>query len=190
MAAPATAEIKNSGIDKSFFPRYNYSTGKFHDLGVNMEKAKFYKSIVGDDILDQFSEIKGNSLFNNFQNTCSIEQAISCASVFWPEIVEEDGFIFIKCFYEGQSLSRLKKTYGDYKREIERRVNSWSIADLFLLASTDSIQNDQILDEFSKTLRFFWELRFKQLFPCRDIVVELGNELYGERGITIVVYEK
>lgn len=40
-----------------------------------------HNSMVNDTVLKQFSNVMGISLFNNFQNTCNIEQAISCASL-------------------------------------------------------------------------------------------------------------
>lgn len=150
---------------------------------------KIYNSIANNKILSQFLDIRGDTLFNNFQNTCNIEQAISCSSLFWPEIIEVENCYFISQFYNNFDIKELKHKFNNDIREIERRVNVWSIADLFLTSQTDSIQNDAIFDEFTKILKFFWELRFKELFPEKTFVIELGYEMYKERGMAITVYQ-
>lgn len=151
---------------------------------------KIYKSIADNNIISQFSDQRGNSLFNLFQNTCNIEQAIACSSLFWPEIIELDGLFFIRAFYDDIYINELKQRFNDDKREIERRANAHSIFDLFLTTQSESLLNDAIFDEFTKVLVLFWRLRFKELFPDKTFVVELEYEMYGENGMAITVYQE
>jgi hypothetical protein len=150
---------------------------------------QIYNTIANDKIIAQLSDQRGLTLFNLFQNTCNIEQALACSSLFWPEVIEVEGYYFIREFSQGLDIDKLKKRFKNDKREIERRVNVWSVSDLFLMSWTDSIQNDEIFDEFCKVLKFFWELRFKNLFPDKLFTVELGYHLYGENGMAITVYQ-
>ena len=69
-------------------------------------------------------------------------------------------------------------------------VNSWSLADFFLLASDESVHKDKIIEEFGKVIKYFWELRFKEIFPERSVVVEVRNGIMGERGLTVTVYQE
>jgi hypothetical protein len=155
------------------------------------EKVQFMKihsGVVSEQILNKFHNILGKSLMNNASNTCDIEQHISVASVLWPEIVEDEGHIFISEFYQG-NLKSLQEQFNNDRRKIETWVNSWSISDFFLMSSNESMLDDEIVDEFAKILKFFWTLRVKELFPEREIIVELGIEIMGELGLTITVYQ-
>jgi hypothetical protein len=68
-------------------------------------------------------------------------------------------------------------------------VNSWSLADFFLQASDESVHKDEIIEEFGKVIQYFWRIRMKELFPEKKIVVELGDAIMGERGLTVTVYQ-
>ena len=52
------------------------------------------------------------------------------------------------------------------------------------------MNNDKIIDEFAKVLVYFWSRRAKELFPSRNIVVKIDNEIMGELGRTITMYEQ
>lgn len=148
-----------------------------------------FKSIANDGILGHYKQIRGRSLMNHASNTCGIEETIAVASLYCPEIVEVNGCIFISEFYNG-NIDRLEKLYGGDRLEIEMFVNSWSLSGFFLLANDESAWNDEIVEEFGKILKYFWDRRLKELFPQREIVVELGYEIMGEIGLTITVYQK
>ncbi|RKP55572.1 hypothetical protein D7Z26_10340 [Cohnella endophytica] len=148
----------------------------------------FHSSIANNQILNKFNNIMGITLMNNASNTCTIEQHISVASVLWPEIIEDEDCIFVSQFYNG-NISGLRQQFNNDRRKVEMFVNSWSIGDFFLMSSDISVQNEEIIDEFAKILQFFWNLRVKELFPDREIIVELGIEIMGELGLTITMYQ-
>jgi hypothetical protein len=150
---------------------------------------KVYESIVSDTLLARFSEQRGRTLMNHAANSCGIEETLAVASVFWPCIIEDEGHVFIAEFYT-QQLGELRKQFQNDKRKIERWINAWSLADFFLLAQSPSVDDDVLILAFGETLCFFWSLRLKMLFPDRDFVVELGDALEGERGLTITFYER
>ena len=84
----------------------------------------------------------------------------------------------------------LEKQFNYDKTQIEQWVNSESLGDFFIGKYTKSLDNDKIIDEFAKVLVYYWSRRAKELFPDRNIVVEVGNEIMGELGLTITMYEK
>ncbi len=55
--------------------------------------------------------------------------------------------------------------------------------------SSQFMDNEKVLYQFSNALAYFWQCRVKELFPDKKIVVELGNELMGELGLCITMYE-
>lgn len=90
--------------------------------------------------------------------------------------------------YNG-NIESLKKQFHGNRKEIEIFVNSWSVGDFFLMARDESVEDDVIFDEFCKLLQFCWSLWFKMHFPDRNVVVELGDSIAGESGMTITVYQ-
>jgi hypothetical protein len=150
---------------------------------------KIYGSVVNNEIMQCFSEVKGKSLMNHAANTCGIEITLAIANLLCPEVVEVKDCIFISEFYNGNIDSLIKQYKGD-KKKIEMFVNSWSLADFFLLASDESVHKDKLIEEFGKAIKHFWELRFKEIFPERSVVVEVGDGIMGERGLTVTVYQK
>jgi hypothetical protein len=87
-------------------------------------------------------------------------------------------------------LEKLKEHFNNRKQKIERWVNAWSLADFFLLAYTSSVEDPQLLEAFGETLRFFWSLRLQTLFPNREFIIEIGEAIEGENGLSITLYEK
>ena len=123
---------------------------------------------------------------NLAHNTCNIENALAITSLLWPEIVEVKEYIFVAEFYNG-GVEELEKQFNNDKRKIEMFVNSWSLSDLLL--EDNSLHKDPLIEAFGETIRFFWEMRFRSLFPSRNIIVEIGDEIMGERGLTVTVYQ-
>jgi hypothetical protein len=136
-----------------------------------------------------FHKQLGDNLFTNSTNICGIEEALSIASVYCPSIVEVEDCIFISQFYNG-GLEVMKKQFGNDRKRIEMYVNSWSLADFFRMARNDLVDKDEVLEEFGKAMQYFWQVRFNNLFPGRNIKVILGENLMGEAGLTISVYQE
>src|SRR5690625_2025728 len=137
-----------------------------------------HATVVKDTILNSFKNVMGTTLMNHAFNTCSVEEYLSVASVLWPTVVEVKKYLFIAEFYQGD-IERLEDQFRSNRKQIELFVNTWSLADFFLLARDESVDNDDILDQFASIVKHFWTLRFKELFPTRKVCVELG-EVPGE----------
>jgi len=148
---------------------------------------KIHKSIIDEKILRDFSEIRGRTLMNHVANSYNIETAIAFAGLFCPEIIEVDGCIFISEFYN-DNIDELKKLYKTAK-EIEMFVNSWSLQDL-LKNSEELDYSINYIEEFAKAIKYFWQTRVDMLFPDRNVVVEIGDGLMGEEGLSVTMYQK
>jgi hypothetical protein len=126
---------------------------------------------------------------NHASNACGIEETIAVASVLCPEIIEIKGYIFIAEFYNG-NIDNLEEQYKYNKKMIEMSVNSWSLAEFFLQASNESVHVDAIIEEFGKVIKYFWEKRMIELFPDKTIVVEIVDEIMGENGLSVTLYQE
>jgi len=148
---------------------------------------KKYESIINEKILNDFSEIRGRSLINHVSNSYDIEMAIGFASLYCPEVIEIDDCIFIAEFYNG-NIDSLKTQYKS-RKDIEIFVNSWSLTSL--LSDNEKINYDvDYIDEFAKAIQYFWQMRMKELFPNRKVIVEIGEGIMGESGLAVTVYQE
>jgi len=148
---------------------------------------KKHQSIIDEKILLDFSDIRGRSLMNHVANSYDIEAAVALAALFCPEFVEDDGCIFISEFYNG-NVENLRKYHGSNK-EVEKFVNSWTLG--HLLRTNDDLDYEVgYIDEFAKAVQYFWQMRLNELFPDRDVVVEIGEDIMGEEGLVVVVYQR
>lgn len=148
-----------------------------------------FSSIVDKSIFDEFKEQNGISLMNHVANTCTIDNFIAVSSILCPEIIEVNGCIFISELYQN-NIERLERQFDHDKMKIEQFVNSWSLGDFFLAAHTESVENEKILNQFGKILVHFWKKRMIELFPNRKIIVKIGENIMGESGLAITVYQK
>ena len=82
----------------------------------------------------------------------------------------------------------LRKLYKNTK-DIEMFVNSWSLQSLVKECDVINSSGDYI-EEFAKAIQYFWQLRVNSLFPSRDIIVEIGEEIMGEEGLTVTLSQK
>jgi hypothetical protein len=161
-----------------------------------MLEYKLNKGIVDNQIFQEFEEQKGISLFNHSANSCCIDDFLSIAYTLCPDIIEVNGYIFISDLFDAKGEKALKKIrqleeqFNYDKIKVEQWVNSRSLGDFFIGSYTKSMDNDKIIDEFAKILVYYWSRRVRELFPDRNIIVKIGNEIMGELGLTITMYEQ
>ncbi len=163
-----------------------------------------HNSVVKEELLEEFSsreEWNKNFDFMAYMelNCPSLDGILSVAHTFAPRFIEYKDYIFVEDFmnrYGGRETSiaekvgSLEKRFGSDRKSIEQMVNSWSIADFFVNSHDESFSDEKLIDAFAETLRYFWQRRVVELFPDKEIVVELGEEIMGEYGLTITVYQK
>lgn len=162
-----------------------------------MEGYKVYESVVDKKIKKEISEADWcPNLIQYATYKCKIDGLISAAYLFCPQIIEIEGYVFIEQFCEYEEgeeqnfISKLKQQYNNDKKSIELSVNTWSIGDFFSGETSELMNNLEVLTEFGKALMYFWKLRVHELFPEREIKVELGNNLMGEYGLCITMFEE
>ena len=164
---------------------------------INMENVKIFKSIVDETIKDEI--IEANWCTDLIQYTtykCKMDGLIAAAYLFCPQIIQVKDYIFIKQFWNCNAeksishIRRLEEQYGNDKKSIEMSVNTWSIGDFFIGDSSELMDNEKLIQQFGDAIVYFWKIRVKELFPERKIVVELGNNLVGDFGLCITMYEE
>lgn len=159
---------------------------------------KVYESIVSETLLSHLPIQRGRTFMNHAANSYGIEEALAMASLFWPTIVEDEGHVFIAEFYH-PGLEILKEQFHHDKRKIERWVNAWSLPEFFYryqryqsqdIPPASAIDDELVVQAFGEVLRFFWSLRLKTLFSDREFIIEVGDAIEGEAGLSITLYEE
>lgn len=160
-----------------------------------MEEIILYPGNVNNELFNEFYEKKGGSLFNHACNCCEIEDFLAISYVLCPDIIEVNGYVFLADLFEERGkeaineIRRLERQFNYCKKDIERWVNSISLGEFFFGRDTPSMDNDKILQSFGEVLVYNWTKRFHEVFPNKNIVIEIGNEIMGELGLTITIYE-
>ncbi len=162
---------------------------------IDMEEIKVFKSVVESNFIDKIENAAWcTDLVQYAVYKCKIDGLIASAYLFCPEIIQVKDYIFIKQFWNCSSkesidyIERLEEQYNN-KKDIEMSVNTWSIGDFFVGDTSELMDNNEIVIQFGKVLVYFWENRAKELFPDKKIVVRLSNNLMGEFGLCITLYE-
>ncbi len=162
-----------------------------------MENVKIFKSIVDEKIKNEI--IEANWCTDLIQYTtykCKIDGLIAAAYLFCPQIIQVKDYIFIKQFWNCSTaesigrIRRLEEQYGNDKKSIEMSINTWSVGDFFVGDSSELMDNEKLIQQFGDAIVYFWKIRVKELFPEREIIVELGDNLMGEFGLCITMYEE
>lgn len=164
---------------------------------IYMENVKNFKSIVDETIKNEITEANWcTDLIQYSTYKCKIDGLIAAAYLFCPQIIQVKDYIFIKQFWNCSAeasierICRLEEQYGNDKKSIEMSVNTWSIGDFFIGDSSEFMDNEKLLHQFGNAIVYFWQIRVRELFPEKEIIVELGNDLMGEFGLCITMYQK
>lgn len=161
-----------------------------------MGEISIFKSVVNAEVFQEFEEQRGMSLFNHSANSNFIDDFISAAYVLCPEMVEIKGYVFISDFLIStdkdviNTINELEQRFKNNKANVEKFVNSWSFGDFFLAEDCKSMGNEKILKQFGDILVYFWTKRARELFPHKNIIVEYGDSLMGELGLSITMYQQ
>ena len=125
------------------------------------------------------------------------KQVIKLAYILTPNFIVVEDCVFAEDLYYitaeknrfvrrsfGKKVYDLKQMCDGDRKKMEMTVNSWSVFDLLAIygIELEDSSDDSIVEEYAEILLYFWQLRVKNLFPDRQINVELGYEIMGELG--------
>lgn len=137
-----------------------------------------------------------NDLIQFATSKCEIDGLIAAGSLFCPELIIIDEFVFIKQFWKydekesTEAINILKKQFNNDKKEIEIYVNSCPIGELFLGKKSNEMNDEDVLNQFGNMLCYFWKERLIKTFPDRSFKVNLVKDFDGEIGPCIILYEE
>jgi hypothetical protein len=86
----------------------------------------------------------------------------------------------------------VRERFGNDPSRIESWINAWALTDYFRRQQFDGdliLGDDGMLRGLGEALKLFWSLRLKTLFPTREFLVEMGDDLEGDDGLAVTFYE-
>ena len=144
-----------------------------------------------------------HNLFNNDDNTGfntfdfvykygSPVSALLHSAIFWPELMELDGMVFLASEIETDNeklnvRKALMKNKGD-RTKVEKIFNLIEVEYLFSNQS-ENIPWDKIT-ELAQRLARMWKARLHEGFPSREFVVNVIEEDSEEHDLAIVFWQK
>lgn len=164
-----------------------------------MNEIKILNNIIKENMMDKFypkHKENGFTMFNYATWKCGIDGLIAATQIYAPEIVCYNNYVFIKDFLVAGSITsieekiaRLEKQYHYDKRSIEMSVNTLSIGDFFVGERSVLYDDNEVINQFADCLVYFWKQRVQKVLPNRNIVVKAENDIMGEYGKSITLYE-
>lgn len=121
---------------------------------------------------DGFEEPPG--LWDYAVHRGGLTMALAFASLFWPDLVEVDGSVFIAEQYDATVYADWRTRLGDQPDAIERVMNHVHLSDLFHPASEDVPPEE--LDRLAGMMAETWRVALARQFPERDGHVVLESE--------------
>lgn len=150
-----------------------------------------YPSIIDENLLQYFdNHISAANLYDFAVSNGAIDARLAFGVLLWPDLLEENGFIFKKYTIAANFESTEKLSVQDIRR-VERYTNLQSIdGTLEGEADTPQKENRFLQYAYARMLRFFWSLRLNTTFPNRNFIVEIGENMEGDAGLSITFYEQ
>ena len=131
----------------------------------------------------------------------SARDIVAIPYILTPDFIQIKDYIFVADLFNRygektttiaehiKKVEALEKRFNGDAVKIEQMINSWSLIDFFCTQHSKTPLTDEEIETFGDILVYFWSKRLKELFPDKDIIVEIGNEIMGELGLTITVYQ-
>ena len=131
-----------------------------------------------------------------------IKDIITASYLFAPDFIQVNEYVFVADLFNRwgkkahtlteyiEKVKHLESQFHGDSVKIEQAINSWSIVDFFCTQNANTPLTDKEIQTFCDILVYYWRFRVKELFPDKNIVVESGQEIMGELGLTITVYQK
>lgn len=104
------------------------------------------------------------------------ELALIYSSVFWPELIEVEGFVFLKENYDAAYFARVAAECG--RENVEATINTTYLQDVFGVG--EEWPDNSVWTALGELLRDSWKARAEALFPDREFATKFA--WYSEGG--------
>lgn len=111
------------------------------------------------------------------------ELALIYSKLFWPDLIEVDGFVFLSEQYSKENYDELLAVYGP--GSVERVVNACYLQ--YAVGTGEHVYSDEIWELLGQTLCETWKQRAQLLFPQKSFTTAFNwySEEIGDPGVTL-----
>ena len=102
----------------------------------------------------------------------NIETAVAFTALFWPDVIEHDGAVFLRAFFDAKVYEGWRNKLGDDRAGIERVMNHRHVGDLLPGAGRVGFSN---LQHLGQVLAATWRARLASAFPDRRFEVTCND---------------
>lgn len=117
-----------------------------------------------------------------------LDVALGFAKFFCPDIIIVEGCFLLKDRFFQDIYVNWKEKTDNNKNIIERMMNLYSLRDFFHINDCRNDYYTEKIDALGLSLKYFWNLSFKDRFPNKKINIEIIDEGLDD-DIFITVYE-
>lgn len=144
-------------------------------------------SLNTEQILDfqQWKKANGDefSLWDYLFGVSNIEIAIAFTKLFWPDIIEREGGIFLSEAFNPEIYEQWKAKFGNDITSIERVMNHQHIDDM--LPGADKVGVDNLY-YLGVAIAQMWQSRLKSVYPERRFEVCCDRD---ENTVIVMFYQ-
>ena len=111
------------------------------------------------------------------------ELALMYSKLFWPDLIEVDGFVLLATNYDREYFDEVITNYG--AKHVEGHINLCYLQ--YMVGTGEHDCEDEIWEFLGKTLCETWKQRAQYLFPQKSFVTEFAwySDDIGDPGVTL-----
>jgi hypothetical protein len=114
-----------------------------------------------------------------------LETAVAFTALFWPDVIERDGVVLLRAFFDPRVYEEWRNKLGDDKSAIERVMNHRHVGDLLPGADRVGFSNLRYLGQ---VLAGTWRARLACAFPDRRFEVICDDDPENEE-VTVTFWQ-
>jgi hypothetical protein len=107
----------------------------------------------------------------------NLETAVAFTALFWPDLVEHDGAVFLRAFFDAQAYDGWWSRLGSDTSAIERVMNHRHVGNLLPGADRVGFSN---LQHLGQVLASTWRARLASAYPERHFEVTCTDDAENE----------
>ena len=144
-------------------------------------------SLKAEQLLDfqQWKKVNGDdfSLWDYLFGVSNVEIAIAFTKLFWPDLIECEGGIFLAAAFNPEIYAQWKAKFGNDITSIERAINHQHVDDILPGAEQVGMDNLYYLGD---AIAQMWQSRLKSLYPERRFEVCCNRD---ENAVIVMFYQ-
>jgi hypothetical protein len=135
------------------------------------------------------SWIPNFSIWSYLNLRADFDLAAAFSKLFWPDLVEADGCVFLSERYQPENFADWKERFNGDQQRIEAMINHVHVWDMFLNSPKDVDYPKQLHQYLAEVLAVCWKHALQEAFPDKKFVVSVFDDPVYSYGPEITFYQ-